>query len=628
MTITELSKRGSFALFGVIGVAALIGIYSVNTIRFGGDMHRANQQISDFNADILPPPAYLIEAYLEANLMARDPANRAEHIEKLAALEDVFAERADHWAASDLQPDLRDGLAATVREDGTAFWATINNQLIPAARRQDAAGMERALSTLDASYQSHRRKIDALVLGAAENQKALAQDASTTLTITIAALLLAALMIVGGVAGGLVMLRRRVIDPLAETANVMKSMADGDLDAGITSVHRNDEVGTMTRAIEVFRAAARAENDNAVKQREVVDALGTSLGRLADGDFAYRLSTMLAPEYESLRARFNTTVDGLADTLRQVKSCALGVGTGADEIHHASNDLAMRNERQAASLEETAATMNQVTALVKEAAGNAALMQTAMAETHERANQGGAVVRRTVDAMTAIEQSAGEIRQIIDVIDGIAFQTNLLALNAGVEAARAGEAGKGFAVVASEVRALAQRSADAARDIKALILASSKLVGDGVALVDETGALLQSIVSQITAVNAQVGEIARAAANQAESLTQVNTAVGDMDRVTQQNAAMVEQSTAAARSLAGEASELGELVAKFRLEVGDGASATRTSVARPSAPRPEPRPRPSSSPRPVASPQQPATPVVKGNLALKQELDDADWAEF
>jgi methyl-accepting chemotaxis protein len=512
-----------------------------------------------------------------------------------------------------LQPGLRDGLAATVREDGTAFWATIDKQLIPAARRQDAAAMERALKALDGSYQSHRSKIDALVTGAAENQTALAQEASTTIVITTVTLLLAALMIAGGVGGGLVMLRRRVIDPLAETADVMQRMAAGDLDAGITTDHRNDEVGTMTRAIEVFRAAARAEKDNAVKQQEVVEALGTSLGKLAEGDFTYRMTTALAAEYESLRSGFNTSIERLAELMLRVKASASGVAIGSDEIHHASSDLAMRNEQQAATLEETAATMNQVTALVQDSAQKAALMQTAMDETHSRASEGGAVVRRTVEAMAGIEKSAGEIRQIIDVIDGIAFQTNLLALNAGVEAARAGEAGAGFAVVANEVRALAQRSADAARDIQALILASNQQVSQGVTLVDETGTLLQGIVTQIAAVNAQVAEIAQAAGAQAERLVHVNTAVSDMDRVTQQNAAMVEQSTAAARSLASEASELGELVAQFRLNAS--AASTRTPAARPPAPRPAPKPRAAAAP-------------VHGNLALKQEFDEADWAEF
>jgi methyl-accepting chemotaxis protein len=202
---------------------------------------------------------------------------------------------------------------------------------------------------------------------------------------------------------------------------------------------------------------------------------------------------------------------------------------------------------------------------VRESAANAARVQSAMAETHGQASAGGDVVRRAVEAMGAIEASAQAIRQVIDVIDGIAFQTNLLALNAGVEAARAGEAGAGFAVVASEVRALAQRSAEAAQGIKAMVGTSSAQVTDGVALVGETGTLLAGIVTRVGMVSSEVSSIAEASATQAASLSQVNAAIGDMDRVTQQNAAMVEQATAAAQSLAGEAGELAALVAQFRI---------------------------------------------------------------
>lgn len=613
MSIERMSKRGGLALTGVIGVAAVLCAYSINTIRFGGEMHRVNQQLHEFNADILPPPAYLLESYLEANLLARDPSTVGEAGKKLADLEEAFRQRADYWAASDLEPGLRGGLAETVREDGTAFWALVDDELIPAARRGDRDALDRTLVRLSRVYQAHRARIDTLVSDAAAHQTALADSASTTLAITTAMLVLAGLMVAGGVVAGVTLLRRRVIAPLTETASVMERMAGGDLNAGITTHHRDDEMGTMTRAIEVFRAAARAEKDNAIKQRDVVEALGTSLDKLAEGDFTYRMTTALAAEYETLRSGFNTSIERLAELMLRVKASASGVAIGSDEIHHASSDLAMRNEQQAATLEETAATMNQVTALVQDSAQKAALMQTAMGETHARASEGGAVVRRTVEAMAGIEKSAGEIRQIIDVIDGIAFQTNLLALNAGVEAARAGEAGAGFAVVANEVRALAQRSADAARDIQALILASSQQVSQGVTLVDETGTLLQAIVSQIAAVNAQVAEIAQAAGAQAERLVHVNTAVGDMDRVTQQNAAMVEQSTAAARSLASEANELGELVSQFRLETS--AAATRTPAARPPAPRPAPKPRAAAAP-------------VRGNLAIKQDFDEADWAEF
>ncbi len=605
-------------LTGIIGVAAILSATSIDRIRFGGEMHRTNQQLHEFNADILPPPAYLIESYLEATLIARDPASVETRAGRLTALEAAFGERARYWAASDLEPGLRDGLAETVERDGRAFWALVDEELVPAARRGDRVAVDRASRRLADAYAAHRAQIDRLVADAAQYQTALARDAADTLALTTAILVLAGLLIAAGVGAALVLLRRRVIEPLAQTATVMQDMAAGNLDAGVTTDHRNDEVGTMTRAIEVFRASAHAERANAIKQQEIVDALSHSLDRLAVGDLTYRMNGPLPPEYETLRDGFNVSVDRLATMMQQVKASAQGVGTGADEIHYASNDLASRNEQQAASLEETAATMNQVTALVQQSAQSTARVQTAMTQTHQQASDGGEVVRHAVDAMTGIAHSASEIRQIIDVIDAIAFQTNLLALNAGVEAARAGEAGSGFAVVATEVRALAQRSADAARDIKRLILSSSEQVGQGVTLVNETGTLLESILKGLGEVNTQVADIAGTAASQAASLAQINIAFGDVDRVTQQNAAMVEQSTAAARSLANEAAELGRLVDQFRVDQHEAERAGEGLL-----PRPLHRTAPSVSHAPVMALRH------HGSPAPRWEEEEAEsWAAF
>ena len=324
-----------------------------------------------------------------------------------------------------------------------------------------------------------------------------------------------------------------------------------------------------------------------------------------------------------------------------VRTTAGGVHTGSDEIRTATEDLALRNEQQAASLEETAASVAAATSLTRQSVESARAARDAIAQTHARATEGGVVVSKAVEAMGAIEQSAREITQIIDVIDGIAFQTNLLALNAGVEAARAGDAGKGFAVVANEVRALAQRSADAARDIKALIDTSTSHVGDGVNLVGETGALLTEILAQVGAVTKQVTDIADTAAAQASNLEQVNVAVGAIDRMTQQNAAMVEESTAATRSLSSEAQRLGELVSQFRVSsagqaaaAGALAAASRSEASAPSR-KPAPRraaaaksaaPPPAPAPAPLASPQ----PAFEGNLARKSAPapDEDDWSEF
>ncbi|MDY6964061.1 MAG: methyl-accepting chemotaxis protein, partial [Pseudomonadota bacterium] len=513
-----------------------------------------------------------------------------------------------------LDENLKQGLAEIVEVDGETYWAIVNEQLIPAARRGDAGATAAAHARLDDIFARHEQRVLALVADEETRKASLAEEAGSTVVWTSIMLLVAGGLVIGSLAYGFVMLRRRVVSPLSEVAGIMQRMAEGDLEAGRRTDHGSDEIGAMTRAIEVFREASRAQRDSAAQQEQVVRALGRGLDRLAEGDFTYRISEPMAPEYEALRNGFNQSIERLAAMMQQVNASANSVRTGSDEIRAASDDLANRNERQAASLEETAAAMNQVTSLVKQSARSATEAQASITETHHKASEGGEVVRRAVSAMAAIEKSSQEITQIIDVIDGIAFQTNLLALNAGVEAARAGDAGKGFAVVANEVRALAQRSADAASDIKGLITNSSQQVSQGVSLVDETGGLLESIVERIGAINTQIQAIAEAAVTQAANLEQVNASVGDMDRMTQQNAAMVEQSTAAARSLADEAAELGRLVSQFRI---DGAAAPRLAHSSDSAPAAKRR-----------TARRPAPPRVSGNLALSHEPDNEDWSEF
>lgn len=376
-------------------------------------------------------------------------------------------------------------------------------------------------------------------------------------------------------------------------------------------------------------ASAREQRVLVEEQAATLGILSEGLSELARGNFTHVIASQPGDtaSRRELAEAFNTSLARLSDAFADVRETSTRVNTGADEIRAASDDLASRNEHQSASLEETAAAMRQVTALVKKTAESASRAQGAMTQTHSRAQDGGEVVSRAVEAMASIEKSASEITQIIDVIDGIAFQTNLLALNAGVEAARAGDAGKGFAVVANEVRALAQRSAEAARDIKQLIGTSTGRVNEGVALVGETGALLETIVDQVGAVTSQVEEIAAMATSQAGNLEQVNSSVETMDQMTQRNAAMVEQSTAAARSLAEEASRLEQLVNRFRTtnqRVPEAAPRRGSAIILPAK----------ATKREPAQAAKPAriVPPVTGNLALRQDItaepDEQDWSEF
>ena len=337
----------------------------------------------------------------------------------------------------------------------------------------------------------------------------------------------------------------------------------------------------------------------------VLGQMGSALTQLAEGDLTARMSG-LPTEYAQVERDFNAAICALRDTLQSVSSSVNMISSGSSEIRVGSDDLAARTEKQAASLAETAEAMRQATAMVQETAKNAASANGAIAKTHKEATEGGVVVEQAVSAMDAIERSSGEISKIISVIDGIAFQTNLLALNAGVEAARAGDAGKGFAVVAHEVRALAQRSAEAAQAIKNLITNSTEQVEIGVKLVGETGRMLTRIVDRVGEVSEVITDFATSAESQSASLIQVNDADGAMDRMTQQNAAMVEESAASAVNLANEAHSLAEQVARFRF------GAERLAMS--------PRAAALPAPKKVAS-----APHIAGNLALKVE---DDWSSF
>ncbi len=381
----------------------------------------------------------------------------------------------------------------------------------------------------------------------------------------------------------------------------------------------------ITRVEDERRASEQERAARAAEQAHVVQRLAENLKALSEGNLTARIDEAFAGDYEQLRTDFNAAMARLQETMQTVLTSTGGISTGAAEISQAADDLSKRTEQQAASLEETAAALEEITATVKKTAQNAKEASSIVTTAKSAAEEGGRVVETAITAMDKIEQSSKQITDIIGVIDEIAFQTNLLALNAGVEAARAGDAGKGFAVVASEVRALAQRSSEAAREIKTLIKASSEHVGSGVKLVGESGQALKKIVDQVIEINSLVTEMSQAAQQQSTGIEEVNTAVTQMDQVTQQNAAMVEESTAAARNLASETNELSELVSFFDV----GAPPTQKRAA--SSPTPfnakvQTRGLPKSAPKVAAT----AGRRGSAQLAAKPRVqsEEPDWQEF
>ena len=590
----RLKLSGAMNLFGAalaIGLVLLAaGSWNtVATLRIGSPLYARIIDGKDLIADILPPPMYVIEAYLDAQSAyhERSPDRIARTEAELGRLKHDYEARVAHWRATPGDPQVKtvlleesDAQAQAVFRDADAMIAALN--------AGDAASAAAAYAGMSEAYGRHRAAVDrATPMIAADNaaveaeaQRSQRRDLSLMASLTA---LLGALIV-----GGVWAMRRAVVRPVEAITRYMGELAEGRYETPVPFAGRQDELGEMAKAIAVFREnvlerrglrereeaarleteAQRAANEarrlaDERERRKALDALAAGLERLAAGAVGTRLTEPLSSDYERLRQDFNATAEILNATMGDIGRSWRGVDAGAAEIAQAADDLSRRTEQQAASLEETAAALDQITGAVRRSAAGAQQANSMVDAARDEARTTERSVHQAVSAVREIETASAQIGQIISVIDEIAFQTNLLALNAGVEAARAGESGKGFAVVAQEVRALAQRSADAAREIKILIGAATAKVEVGVTLVDRTGAALGSIIARVGEISAMVSEIAVSAQEQATGLREINTAVSQMDQMTQQNAAMVEQTTAAAHGLKGEAARLGDLVTRF-----------------------------------------------------------------
>ncbi|WOI53490.1 methyl-accepting chemotaxis protein [Parvularcula sp. LCG005] len=470
-------------------------------------------------------------------------------------------------------------------------------------------------------------------------------------------------------------LLKMAIKPIIGLQKSMTELAQGNLAVEVPSTQRQDEIGSMAKTVEVFREnanrieilhqekleAERAEREETARREEaeraredekraelerkaeeerrreekerereaaameeqrvrseqqaqVVENLARGLKSLASGDLTHRISTPFTSEYEQLRVDFNSAISGLEQAVNAIIGNAGNIDATVRNISSAADNLSKRTANQAATLEETAAALDEVTEAVNETAQGANHANKAVGSARQMAEESDVIVKRAVEAMGNIEASSSEVSKILGVIDEIAFQTNLLALNAGVEAARAGDAGQGFAVIATEVRALARRSSDAAKEINELISSSSKQVGIGVELVGNAGGSLSKIMGSVKEVSELVSKIAVSAQEQARGLSEVNNSINQMDQATQQNAAMVEESTATSHALSEEASELVRCIAHFQ-----------TSEAKPAVRSSSPKPKVVEQQRQIA---QFAASASHGSAALKHATDPDDWSDF
>jgi methyl-accepting chemotaxis protein len=462
----------------------------------------------------------------------------------------------------------------------------------------------------------------------------------------------------------------KISRPLTRLGERMSTLAQGKLDIEVEGTDRKDEVGQMARTVLVFREAGvekvrlegaaaeqrkqteaqRLEADTerrrnadaqaaaAEEQAGAIKALADGLTKMSEGDLTIRLNEGFTEAYRQIKDDFNTTVGRLGETIGAIVGSTREVTNASAEISTSTTDLSQRTEEQAASLEETSASMEEIAVTVKKNAENAQQANESANKARDVADRGGKVVARAVDAMAQIEGSSGKIADIITVIDEIARQTNLLALNAAVEAARAGDAGRGFAVVASEVRTLAQRSSQAAKDIKDLITNSNGQVKEGVALVNQAGSALAEILESIKEVAGVVSGIATASAEQAVGIEQVNKALAQMDEVTQQNSALVEENAATAKTLEQQSSSMEQRIAFFHLDnaaVADASGSARAPLIRPAAlKRPMATRQPATGVKAAPSPRRTVAaanggPVGRMQTKLATALkSDPDWKEF
>lgn len=486
------------------------------------------------------------------------------------------------------------------------------------------------------SREAFQSEIDAVV-SADVSELAMHRDAMQVMGERLfwAILLVGTLGILAGVSFGLIIGIKHLSQPIQRVASVMQEVAQGNLETHIPYAGRKDEIGEMAKAVEVFKqngievrlmneqeAAMRAKSDDLqAGMAEVVNAAadgdftqriskdyeddnlnrfaaninsllagveegvaetGRVVKALAEGDLTKRMSGDFRGIFGELKSDVNEAVSRLTELMAQVRMTTTTISHSSNELRISAGDLSKRTEQQAAALEETSAALDEITSVVKSSTERTTEATKMVADAKDKTEASAKVVGEAVSAMGRIEQASGEISQIINVIDEIAFQTNLLALNAGVEAARAGEAGKGFAVVAQEVRELAQRSARAAKDIKELINRSGDEVERGVALVQRTGSALEDIQAYVVQINAHITTIAKAAHEQSTGLNEVNNAINQMDQVTQQNAAMVEESSAATATLSNEAAALVDLISKFKTDETYGAGKSE-QVLKPTA---------------------------------------------
>ncbi|WP_206364486.1 methyl-accepting chemotaxis protein [Sphingomonas pokkalii] len=579
MMITARVRTGALALMILLlGICALAA-WRIDAIRMGGPMHLASMQVADLNADILPPPEYVIEPYLQATLLLHDPARLALARARLATLRRQYDDRHAVWATSALPEALKRRILVDAHAPAQRFWQELQGPFLAAMEARDASAAQRSYALLTREYEVHRHAIDALVEATAAEQANLAQSSAQSLGRSLLLLAGLGLVLLGTIAGFAWWLIGRVVRPLSHVAQVTTALSRGR-DAPIPYLDRQDELGEIAHALQCFHdaAATRAQQDadRMAEQSSVRTMLADGLAALEQGDMRHRLTTPFPAAQEPVRDSFNRAATRLCDMLRTVNGSARNVGTGSGEIATASEDLARRTESTAHALQETSGAIQLIENRLKATMHSAEATMTRADTAASAVRAGRNTAESAAAAMRHVSQRANDIDTVVEGLDKIAFQTRVLAMNAAVEAGRAGETGRGFAVVADLVSALALRAEEEAKRGRSLINETQVEVALAASEVSRVDEALAGLVEDFDGVHALLEAMREDNRSQATAITEITQSVVAMETATQQNAAMVEQASAAARSLHREAETLLRGAEAFRVEADTPATISRS----------------------------------------------------
>ncbi|WP_010543331.1 methyl-accepting chemotaxis protein [Sphingomonas elodea] len=569
MSIASFVRNSALAMMAILLVGGALAAWRLDRIRMGGEVQHRQQVNADLIADILPPPEYIIEPFLEATLIARNPETVGAHAEKLEGLHKLYAARNQFWQKAQVNEALRTQLLQQAHPAAQRFWDELEQGFLPAARKNDRAALEASYAKLSDLYAEHRTAIDKLVAMTTEQQKQVASSGTFEFYLAIAIVAVLGVIVAAQAAHFYLTMYRRVLEPIGTLSSLTDRLARGEV-ATIPYQDRSDEMGRIACGLEHYRAAAAAQSEadarKLAEQREVTQVLGNGLLALREGDLTRTIDRRFPEEYEVLRENINEAIASLRARIQLVSESSENIRSTSNEIAHGSEDLAQRTEKSAANLAQATMALEKIEERLRATmiAADNTVKRAGEATTALRDGRG--TTARAVQAMDRASGSAKNIDGVIEGLDKIAFQTRVLAMNAAVEAGRAGEAGRGFMVVADLVAALALRAEDQAKQARDMLSETQVDIIQAADAVHDTDTALDTISGDVEAVHDLIAAIDHDNHAQSAAVSQVATAMKAMDLVTQQNAAMVEETSAAIRNLSGEVNALAQRAAAFRFE--------------------------------------------------------------